>query len=49
VVENLKRILMWYEQVSGMSINFHKSEIVPLNLEDRETQRLAHILSCPVW
>jgi hypothetical protein len=39
---------MWYEQVSGMRISFHKSEIVPLNLEARETQRLAHILSCPV-
>jgi hypothetical protein len=39
---------MWYEQVSGMRINFHKSEIVPLNLEARETQRLARILSCPI-
>jgi mannosylglycoprotein endo-beta-mannosidase len=48
MVENIKCILMWYEQVSGMRISFHKSEIVPLNLESRETQRLAHILSCTV-
>lgn len=30
--KNLKVVLMWYEQVSGMRINFHKSEMVPLNL-----------------
>jgi hypothetical protein len=39
---------MWYEQVPGMRINFHKSELVPLNLEATKAQRLAHICSCPV-
>jgi len=48
VLENLKCILMWYEQVSGMRINFHKSEMVPINLEADEVHRLAHIFSCPV-
>jgi mannosylglycoprotein endo-beta-mannosidase len=48
VVENLKCVLMWYEQVPGMRINFHKSELVPLNLEATKAQRLAHICSCPV-
>jgi hypothetical protein len=48
VLENLKCILMWYEQVLGMRINFHKSEMVPINLEDNEVHRLAHILSCCV-
>ena len=48
VLKNLKCILMWYEQISGMRINFHKSEMIPINLEDDEVHRLAHILSCPV-
>ena len=48
MLENLKCILMWYEQVSGMRINFHKSEMVPINLEADEVHRLAHIFSCPV-
>jgi len=48
VLENLKCILMWYEQISGMRINFHKSEMIPINLGDHEVHSLAHILSCPV-
>ena len=48
VLKNLKCILMWYEQISSMRINFHKSEMIPINLEDDEVHRLAHILSCPV-
>jgi hypothetical protein len=47
-LENLKCILMWYEQLSGMKVNFHKSEILPMNLDQEETQRFAHIFSCPV-
>ena len=39
---------MWYEQLSGMRVNFHKSELVPVNLEIEETQSFAHIFSCPV-
>jgi hypothetical protein len=39
---------MWYEQISGMRINFHKSELVPLNLELDEAHRLAHVFSCPL-
>ena len=45
---NLKCVLMWYEQISGMGINFHKSELVPLNLEHNEAHRLAHIFSYPL-
>ena len=46
VLRNLKGVLMWYEQISGMRINFHKSELVPLNLESSEAHRLAHLFSC---
>lgn len=48
VLRNLKCVLMWYEQISGMRINFHKSELVPLNLEEEEAHRLAHVFSCPL-
>jgi len=47
-LENLKCILMWYEQLSGMKVNFHKSELVPMNLDLDDAQRFAQIFSCPV-
>jgi hypothetical protein len=33
-LRNLKGVLMLFEQVSGMRINFHKSEVIPLNLKE---------------
>jgi hypothetical protein len=48
VLRNLKCVLMWYEQISSMRINFNKSEIVPLNLDIEETHSFSHIFSCPV-
>lgn len=39
---------MWLEQVFGMSANFHKSELVSMNLEPDEAHRLANIFSCPL-
>lgn len=39
---------MWYEQILGMRINFHKSELVPVNLEPDLAHRLAHVFSCPL-
>jgi hypothetical protein len=47
-IRNLKYILMWYEQISGMRINFHKSELVPMNIDPDIAHRLAHILCCPL-
>lgn len=35
-LKNLKGVLMWFEQISGMRINFHKSEMIPINLERNE-------------
>jgi hypothetical protein len=31
-----------------MKISFHKSELIPVNLEEWQTQEIAHILNCPV-
>ena len=47
-LENLKCILMWYEQLAGMKVNFHKSELVPMNQDLDDAQRFAQIFSCPV-
>jgi hypothetical protein len=45
---NLKCVLMLFERVSGMKINFHKSELISMNLEEEYTHNATHILSCPV-
>jgi hypothetical protein len=47
-LRNLKGVLMLFERVSGMRINFHKSECVPMNLDEDMAHVIAHILSCPV-
>jgi hypothetical protein len=39
---------MLFERVSGMRINFYKSECVPMNLDEDRAHDIAHILSCPV-
>jgi hypothetical protein len=44
---NLKVVLMLFEKVFGMKINFNKSEFVPMNLLDGEVYEVAHILNCP--
>lgn len=46
--KNLKGILMWFEQLSGMRINFHKSELIPMNVDPDTVHSLAHLFSCPV-
>jgi hypothetical protein len=43
---NLKWILSCFEQMSGMRINFHKCDLVPINVEDGDAQLLAQVLSC---
>jgi hypothetical protein len=34
--ENLKWILAYFEPMFGMRVNYHKSELVPINCEDSE-------------
>lgn len=47
-LRNLKCCLIWFESISGMRINFHKSEIIPMNLSGQELHRIVHIFGCPV-
>lgn len=42
-LKNLKGTLAWFEHISGMRINFNKSELIPINLEQDDLHRIAHI------
>lgn len=44
---NLKDILSYFQMMSGMRINYNKSEIVPLNLEDSDLLEISNIFGCP--
>ena len=37
-----------FEKISGMRINFHKSEIVPMNLDVDEAHEISHLFGCPI-
>jgi hypothetical protein len=43
---NLKWLLSCFEQMSGMRINFHKCDLVPINISVEESQEYAQSLSC---
>ncbi|WVZ97911.1 hypothetical protein U9M48_043413 [Paspalum notatum var. saurae] len=47
-LENLKCILMWYERITGMRINFHKSEVLPIHVEPSLIHCVKHIMGCLV-
>jgi hypothetical protein len=47
-LRNLKIVLMFFEKISDMRINFNKSEFIPMNLRDDEIHEVSHILNCPV-
>jgi hypothetical protein len=46
VALNLKWILTCFEQISGMRINFHKSELIPINIETGELLPFIEIFQC---
>jgi hypothetical protein len=43
---NLKWILSCFEQMSGMRINFHKCDLVPINVLEGDAELFAQALSC---
>jgi hypothetical protein len=45
-VVNLKWILSCFEQMSGMRINFHKCDLIAINVEEEEAQTIAQSLCC---
>ena len=47
--KNLKNILTCFELMSGMKINYDKSEMIPMNLEDYEEKMYAGNFGLPCW
>jgi hypothetical protein len=45
-VVNLKYIMPCFESMSGLRINFHKSEVMVLGVDQEEGLRIAHMLNC---
>jgi hypothetical protein len=45
-LRNLKGVLLLFGVVSGMIINFHKNEGIPMNVDGGEAHEIAHLLSC---
>jgi hypothetical protein len=48
VARNLKWVLTCFEQVSGIKINYEKSELIPINLDQTETDLIKEIMGCVV-
>jgi hypothetical protein len=44
---HLKWLMTCFEKISGVRINFHKSDLTPVNLEE-ETQIYAQIFCCKI-
>jgi hypothetical protein len=45
-VINLKWLLSCFEQMSGMRINFHKCDLIAINVDDESAQNVSQTLSC---
>ena len=43
---HMKFLLYCFESMSGMKINYHKSEVVVLGCDQREQERVANMLNC---
>jgi hypothetical protein len=41
-------MLTCFEQISGRRINFHKSELIPINIETEDLQPFIDIFQCEV-
>jgi hypothetical protein len=46
MIEALQLILLYFENLSGLKINFTKSTLIPLNISDEEGLLYANILGC---
>jgi hypothetical protein len=47
-IKNLKVVISLFEHVFDMRINFHKNELIPLNVEEGVAHNIAHMLNCPM-
>jgi hypothetical protein len=45
---HLKWLMVCYENLCGMRINYHKSDMTPINLDEEEAQHYSRIFCCKV-
>jgi hypothetical protein len=45
---HLKWLMIYFEKLSGMRINYHKTDLIPINLEEEETQAYAICFCCKI-
>ncbi|XP_025678312.1 uncharacterized protein [Arachis hypogaea] len=45
-MKNYKWLLRWFELMSGLSINFEKSSLIPINCEEQWIQRMCRLWGC---
>ena len=48
MVVNLKLLLVGFENLSGLKINYEKSEMIALNISNVKAQNLAIIFGCKI-
>jgi hypothetical protein len=48
MARNLKWFLSYFEQMSGMKINFHKSDLMTINIGHEEANAFAQIFCCKI-
>jgi len=47
-VTNMKFLLYYFEWMSGLKINYHKSEVIAFGVSSEEQNRIANMLNCKV-
>ncbi|XP_052110107.1 uncharacterized protein LOC127741497 [Arachis duranensis] len=45
-IKNYKRMLRYFELMSGLSINFDKSSLIPINCDEQWARRMCNLLGC---
>jgi hypothetical protein len=46
MVDALKLVLLAFENISGFSTNYSKSEVIPFNLTEEKSIQFTTVLSC---
>ena len=47
-IKNLKFLLYCFEWMSGLKINYHKSEMIAFGMSEERTQDIANALNCKI-
>jgi hypothetical protein len=48
MLETLKLILIGFENLTGLKINYTKNELIPLNITEQESNNMAQLFGCKI-